>query len=181
MYRYRHLPLHSNEGEIADLQQTQTRFKLVGLLFEFVRGCFAMANAPSKLEPFRKFIANERKRHTTYRRIAELLGEKGIDVDYSTIHAFVKVRSKPRRAVITMWEGVAENASATSVSAPQVRAGTQRFPKATDAKHDAIERLKKSKPPTRRAVKGLSSYKPDAPLERLSKEEARKLRDKLHS
>jgi hypothetical protein len=150
-------------------------------LFVIVGECFAVANSPSKLEPFRQFIATERKRGTTYRRIVELLAGEGIEVDHSTIHAFVKVRSKPRRAVITMWEGGAENASAIGISAPQASAGTRRLPKKADAKHDAIERLKKSNPPARRAVKGLSSYKPDAPLDRLSKEEARRLRDELHS
>src|ERR1700734_3752661 len=66
--------------------------------------CWIMPNPSSKLEPFRDFIAAERRKKTTYRRIAELLAEKGVEVDYSTIHAFVRVRSKPPRQVITMWE-----------------------------------------------------------------------------
>jgi hypothetical protein len=171
--------LHSNEGYPSYLQQTQTGLKHVGQLFEFVGQCFAMANAPSKLEPHRQFIAAERRRRTTYRRIAELLAEKGVEVDYSTIHAFVKVRSKPRRTVITMLEPDAENTSATGVSAPQARAGTRRIPERANAERDAIRRLKNSKSPARRTEKGLSSFKPDAPLERLSAEEAKQLRNDL--
>ena len=139
-----------------------------------------MANAASKLEPFRKFIADERKRGTTYRRIAELLGEKGVEVDHSTIHAFVKVRSKPPRTVMKMWEPGAENTSATDVPAPQASAGISRNPESTDAQRDAIRRLKNAKPAPRNHAKGLASFKPDAPLDRLSEEEARRLRDDLH-
>jgi hypothetical protein len=156
----RHLPLHSNEEYPQHLQQTQTRLKLAGLLFEFVGQCLAMANAPSKLEPHRQFIAAERRRGTTYRRIAELLAEKGVEVDYSTIHAFVKVRSKPRRTVITMLELDAENTSATDVSAPSAPTGTRRIPESADTQREAIRRLKNSKPAARRAAKGLASFKP---------------------
>ena len=138
-----------------------------------------MANAPSKLEPYRQFIASERKRGTTYRRIAELLAEKGVEVDYSTIHAFVKVRSKPRRTVITMLDSDAENTSATGVSAPAARTGTRRIPEKASTQLDAIRRLKNSKPPARRAAKGLSSFKPDAPLDRLDPKAAKRLRDEL--
>ena len=138
-----------------------------------------MANAPSKLEPHREFIASERKRGTTYRRIAELLGTMGVDVDYSTIHSFVKVRSKPHRTVITMLEPDAENTSATGVSVLPPPAGTPRIPERADAERDAVRRLKNSKAPERRKPKGLESFKPDAPLERLSAEEAKRLRDDL--
>jgi hypothetical protein len=139
-----------------------------------------MSNAASKLEPFRQFIAAERKRGTTYRRIAELLAEKGVEVDYSTIHAFVKVRSKAPRRVITMWEPDAENASATDLSRPQASAGTPRIPRSASSQLDAIRRLKNAKPSARRVEKGLSSFKPDAPLDRLSETEAKRLRDGLH-
>ncbi len=138
-----------------------------------------MANAPSKLEPYRQFIAAERRRGTTYRRIAELLAQKSVEVDFSTIHAFVKVRSKPRRAVITMLEADAENTSTTGVSASQAPAGTPRIPESANAQRDAIRRLKNSKSPARRAPKGLASFTPDAPLERLDEKEARRLRDEL--
>ena len=139
-----------------------------------------MANAASKLEPYRQFIATERKRGTTYRRIAEMLTEKGIEVDHSTIHAFVKVRSKPRRRVITMWEGSAENTSAADVLAPSAHAGTSGIPETANAQRDAIRRLKNAKPNSRSRPKGLESFRPDAPLERLSEQEAKRLRDELH-
>jgi hypothetical protein len=139
-----------------------------------------MAKAPSKLEPYRQFIGAERRRGTTYRRIAELLAEKGIEVDYSTIHAFVKVRSKAPRRVITMWEPDAENASATGVFAPPAPAGTPRIPESAGSQLDAIRRLKNAKPPPRRVEKGLSSFKPDAPLDRLSEKEAKRPRNGLH-
>ncbi len=138
-----------------------------------------MANAPSKLEPYRAFIATERKRGTTYRRIAELLAEKGVEVDYSTIHAFVKVRSKPRRTVITMLEADAENTSATDVSAPQALTGPSRIPERAAAQREALDRLKNAKAPARRPPKGLESFRADAPLERLSTEKAKRLRDEL--
>jgi len=138
-----------------------------------------MANAASKLEPHRAFIAAERKRGTTYRRIAELLAEKGVEVDYSTIHAFVKVRSKAPRPVITMWDSGAENTSATGVSAPPAPAGTPRIPESANAQSDAIRRLKNSKPSPRHRPKGLESFSPDAPLKRLSAEDAKRLRDEL--
>ena len=139
-----------------------------------------MANAASKLEPHRQFIAAERKRGTTYRRIAELLIQKGVEVDHSTIHAFVKVRSKRPRPVITMWEGRVENTSATDVPAPSARAGTSGIPETANAQRDAIRRLKNAKPNSRSRPKGLESFRPDAPLERLSEQEAKRLRDELH-
>ena len=139
-----------------------------------------MANAPSKLEPYRQFIATESKSGTTYRRIAELLVEKGVQVDYSTIHAFVKVRSKRPPPVITMWDSGAENTSATDVSPPQARTGTPRIPEKASSQLDAIRRLKNAKPPARRSEKGLSSFKPDAPLDRLSEKKTKPLRDDLH-
>jgi len=136
-----------------------------------------MAKEPSKLEPYRQFIAAERKRGTTYRRIAELLAEKGIEIDHSTIHAFVKVRSKPRRAVITMLEPDAENTSAAVVSAPQAPAGTPRIPESADAQREAIRRLKNSKATSSPPTKGLESFRSDAPLERLSPEEVKRQLD----
>ena len=138
-----------------------------------------MANAPSKLEPYRAFIAAERKRGTTYRRIAELLAGKGVDVDYSTIHAFVRVRSKPRRSVITMLEADAENTSATAVSTPHDPGGTHRSPEKAGSQLEAIRRLKNSKPSPRKTEKGLPSFNPDAPLERVDPKEAKRLQDEL--
>ena len=138
-----------------------------------------MANAASKLEPYRQFIAAERKRRTPYRRIAELLTEKGIEVDYSTIHAFVKVRSKPRRTFITMLEPDAENTSATGVSVPPAPSGARRIPERADTQRDAVRRLKNSAAPAHNSPKGLESFRADAPLERLSAEEAKRLRDEL--
>jgi hypothetical protein len=139
-----------------------------------------MANTPSKLEPHRQFIAAERKRGTTYRRIAELLAAKGVEVDYSTIHAFVKVRSKPRRTVITMLEADAENTSATVISTLHAPDGTPRIPEKAGSQLEAIRRLKNAKPSPRKAEKGLSSFKPDVPLERVDPQKARRLRDELH-
>jgi hypothetical protein len=136
-----------------------------------------MANAVSKLEPFRQFIGAERKRGTTYRRIAELLAEKGIEVDHSTIHSFVRVRSKPRRAVITMLDSDIEITSAAAVSTPQAPTGTPRIPERAEAQRDAIRRLKNAKTPARRPEKGLESFRSDAPLERVSPEEAKRQLD----
>jgi hypothetical protein len=139
-----------------------------------------MPNAASKLEPHRQFIATERRRGTTYRRIAALLIEKGVVVDYSTIHAFVKVRSKPRRTVITMLEADAENTSASEVSSPHALPGTRRIPEKAGSQLEAIRRLKNAKPSPRKAEKGLSSFKPDAPLDRLSEKEAKRPKHDLH-
>jgi hypothetical protein len=136
-----------------------------------------MANAPSKLEPHRQFIADERKRGTTYRRIAELLAEKGVEIDYSTIHAFVKVRSKPPRPVITMWDSGAENTSATDVSAPSASVGTSRIPGKADAQREAIQRLKNSQVSASRPPKGLETFRADAPLTRVNAKEAKRPRD----
>jgi hypothetical protein len=141
---------------------------------------FPLVNAPSKLEPFRKFIADERRRGTTYRRLAELLAEKGVEVDYSTIHAFVKVRSKPQRRVITMWEESPENTSAVDVATQAERRGTIGVPERASAQREAIRRLKNAKPNGPRRAKGLASFKPDAPLDRVSEKEAKRLRDELH-
>ena len=138
-----------------------------------------MPNAASKLEPHRQFIATERKRGTTYRRIAELLAEKGVAVDYSTIHAFVKVRSKPRRAVISMLEAGAENASATDVSATKNASEQTGTPRTATQKQAAIERLKNAIPDRRQRPKGLASFQPDTPLERYGADEAKRRRDGL--
>ncbi len=142
-----------------------------------------MANAPSKLEPFREFIAAERRKGTTYRRIADLLAPQGVQVDYSTIHAFVKVRSKRPRKVITMWEP----RDVPAAPAPQFsRAATEETHSAAAAPKpelsgqlDAIRRLKDSKTSKRRPDKGLPGFDENAPLDRLSEEEARRLRNDL--
>jgi hypothetical protein len=150
-------------------------------LFEL---CWSVPNPPSKLEPQREFIASERRHGTTYRRIAELLAEKGIDVDYSTIHAFVKVRSKPRRKVITMLEAPeAEATPATRNSGsmpkgPGANAARSISPERS-GQNEAIRRLKDAKSDKPRPGKGLPSFQEDAPLERLSDEEARRLRKEL--
>jgi hypothetical protein len=137
-------------------------------------------NSASKLEPHREFIATERKRGTTYRRIAELLAEKGVEVDHSTIHAFVKVRSKRPRPVIRMWEGSAENTSAADVSTLEDRGGRIGNPESADAQRDAIRRLKNAKADAPRRLKGLASFRPDAPLDRVGEKEAKKVTDDLH-
>jgi hypothetical protein len=141
-------------------------------------------NEPSKLEPHREFIASERRKKTTYRRIAELLAEKGVEVDYSTIHAFVKVRSKPRRRVITMLDA----AEAEATPAPRNSGSVPKEPSANAARtisperpgqNEAIRRLKDAKSDKPRPGKGLPSFQENAPLERLSDEEARRLRKEL--
>jgi hypothetical protein len=139
-----------------------------------------VANYPSKLEPHRDFIAAERRRRTPYRRIAELLAEKGTKVDYSTIHAFVKVRSRPPRKVITMLEGrgeeVTQQSQISEAAAQTTRPSSQ---PERSGQREAIRRLKEAKPDKRRPGKGLPSFQEDAPLERLSDEEARRLRKEL--
>jgi hypothetical protein len=143
-----------------------------------------MPDLSSKLEPFRDFIAAERRKRTTYRRIAELLAEKGVKVDYSTIHAFVKVRSKAPRKVITMWEPPAVKTAALSriqdpaAEAPHTGAASEIHAEHT-GQGEAIRRLKAAKPGLRRSAKGLPSFNDDAPLDQLSEEEARRLRDDL--
>lgn len=143
-----------------------------------------MPNPSSKLEPFREFIAAERRKKTTYRRIAELLAEKGVQVDYSTIHAFVRVRSKPPRKVITMWQP--QEISATPPPQFSQAAAEETHTVATasirpehSGQLDAIRRLRQAKPAKRQAAKGLPSFDESAPLDRLSDEEARRLRDDL--
>lgn len=144
-----------------------------------------MPDLSSKLEPFRDFIAAERRKGTTYRRIAELLAtEKGVTVDYSTIHAFVKVRSKPRRKVITMLDESDEEPSPQSRKAGGVTKEPRPEP-GSDNRQDlsgqlaAIERLKKTSSDKPRPANGLPSFREDAPLDRLSADEARRLREDL--
>jgi hypothetical protein len=142
-----------------------------------------MANPASKLEPFREFIASERRKRTPYRRIAELLAEQGIQVDYSTIHSFVKVRAKPPRKVITMWEP----GEAQATLPPRISTAAAKAPQSDVSEaelehlgqHEAVRRLKQAKPGRRRSSKGLPSFKEDAPLDQLSEEEARRLRSEL--
>lgn len=137
--------------------------------------------APSKLEPYRDFIAAERRKKTTYRRIAELLAAQGVDADFSTIHAFVKVRSKPPRKVISMWEP-------RGTLPPQVSNIAEDTPRAVEIPNgqpdlrgqlDAIRRVKEAKPAKRDSGKALPSFREDAPLDRLSDDEARRLREQL--
>ena len=146
-----------------------------------------MPNAASKLEPFRQFIASERRKKTTYRRIGELLAEKGVEVDHSTIYAFVKVRSKPPRKVTTMWEPEVTPASPAPDYSGAAAETTHRIAEAHPSKSnpelsgqlDAIRRLKAANPDKRQSGKGLPSFRDDAPLDRLSEEEARRLRKEL--
>lgn len=141
----------------------------------------SVPNEPSKLEPHREFIAAERRKKTTYRRIAQLLlTEKGLKVDYSTIHAFVKVRSKPPGKVITMLEPtddeVLDRPQISKAAAETARPKTR---PERPGQLDAIQRLTEAKPARQSADNGLPSFKDGAPLERLSEEEARRLRDEL--
>ena len=146
-----------------------------------------MPNAASKLEPFREFIASERRKKTSYRRIAELLADKGVEVKYSTIHAFVKVRSRPPRKVITMLEPVGASASPAQEYSGAAAETTQREiapqPSHTNPESagqlDAIRRLKQAKPAKQSRGKGLPSFNEGEPLERLSDEEARRRREEL--
>jgi hypothetical protein len=142
-----------------------------------------VSNKASKLEKHREFIASERRKKTTYRRIAELLAEKGVTVDYSTIHAFVKVRAKPPRKVITMREPLALPADPNSSGAPTLPPGvathTDKTAPELSGQLDAIRRLKEAKSELTQRGKGLPSFREDAPLDRLSDDEARRIRDKL--
>jgi hypothetical protein len=54
------------------------------------------ANSPrSRLEPYREFIQELRRRGRTYRDIAGILGEKcQVQVSSSTVHDFVRIRSR---------------------------------------------------------------------------------------
>jgi hypothetical protein len=139
-----------------------------------------VANAPSKLEPYRQFIAAERKRGTTYRRLVDLLAEKGMKVDQSTIYSFVKVRSKPQRRVVTMLDSEPAITTHADATTAQDHTGTSRNPEHADAKLEAIRRLKNAKPASGKRQKGLESFRPDMPLERHTEKEARRLRDDLH-
>ncbi|MDR3404232.1 MAG: hypothetical protein P4L99_17165 [Chthoniobacter sp.] len=139
-----------------------------------------MANNQSKLEPFRELIAAERHRRTPYRRIAELLAERGVQVDYSTIHAFVKVRSKPPRKVITMLKPAAQEVAAEPQFSGAAAETTQ---PPVHPEHsgqlEAIQRLKAAKPEARDPGKGLPGFEEGTPLERLSEDEARRIRENL--
>ena len=143
-----------------------------------------MPDSSSKLEPHREFIAAERRKKTTYRRIAEMLAEKGVQVDYSTIHSFVKVRSKPPRKVITMWEAPGlETTMPPQISPPAAKAPRTNTASNTPPEHsgqrEAIRRLKEARPGKQRSAKGLPSFREDTPLDQLSDEEVRRLRDEL--
>ena len=143
-----------------------------------------MQNPSSKLEPFRDFIAAERRKKTPYRRIAELLAAKGVTVDYSTIHSYVKVRAKPPREVISMWEQPKPETIDPPKHPLTVAMLPRNIPTADTAPDhsgqlDAIRRLKAAKLDKRRPEKGLPSFEEGAPLERLSDEEARQLGRKL--
>ena len=143
-----------------------------------------MPDYSSKLEPYRDFIAAERRKKTTYRKLAELLAQKGVMVDYSTIHSFVRVRAKPPRKVITMWEEPAQIATPSQKNSPNVPREARTI-STTNSQSDrsgqleAILRLKQSKPSKRGHEKGLPSFQEDMPLEHLSEEEARLLREQL--
>ncbi len=63
-----------------------------------------LAQAPrSKLEPYRELIFSLLDKNWRYRDIAELFKEKlGVSVAPSTLHNFVKVRSKRNRGASAM-------------------------------------------------------------------------------
>ena len=59
----------------------------------------------SKLLPFKEIIREARRKHISYRKIAEILKENyGIKCTYNSVFSFVKARSKKRKKVITMLE-----------------------------------------------------------------------------
>lgn len=72
--------------------------------------------APSKLEPFAELIRTLRQRRWTYFQIAKALSEEfGVQVHLTTIHSFVKVRSRrdPNQTI-----HLAEPASNTAAIVP---------------------------------------------------------------
>ena len=177
-------PMHSIGAQQAGSHKLQQNSNLLDACWSLFEHIIRMASALSKLEPFREFIAAERRKKTTYRRIAELLAEKGMEVDYSTIHAFVKVRSKPSRKVITMWEPRGTNTAASEqisnppAEKPRTGAALKTQPE-RPGQLEAIRRFKQAKPTKRSSGKGLPSFRENAPLERLSDDEARRLRESL--
>jgi len=143
-----------------------------------------MANAPSKLEPHRQFIATERGRGTTYRRILEMLAEKDVAVTLSALHNFVKVRSKKPRQVITMWQSAETSATPLPQNVPAATETPHPPPATTPqpdraSQRDAIQRLKAGKATKRNPTKGLPNFNEDSPLDRLSDADAKRLRDEL--
>jgi hypothetical protein len=53
---------------------------------------------PSKLEPFRDLISQLRRKRYTYREIATFLRQQAnLDVHWTTVNSFVRVRARQRR------------------------------------------------------------------------------------
>jgi hypothetical protein len=110
----------------------------------------------SQLVPHLQFIEELRARRVPYSQIsAELISRVGLKVAASTIHAFVKARSR-RRDVFNIAPATARPAPATGSTSK------------TDSK-DPIERLKAlhREQPTR-TERAWSFYDPTKPLEKIS-------------
>jgi hypothetical protein len=110
----------------------------------------------SQLVPHLQFIEELRARRVPYSQIsAELISRMGLKVAASTIHAFVKARSR-RRDVFTI-------ATATSLPAPATGSVSK------TGSEDPIERLKAlhTEQPTRNE-RAWSFFDPTKPLEKLS-------------
>lgn len=95
-------------------------------------------NPRSKLEPHYNLIRELRRRRCTYKQIAQYLADQiGLSVTASTIHSFVAIRAKRRRAQPVEYELPPLAEPERSETSPQPIA---------DAKGDAqnaIERLRR--------------------------------------
>lgn len=104
-------------------------------------------NAPgkpfqSKLRPYIELIRQWRRQRKTYRHIATLLhDEQGVNVDHTTIFAFVKSRSR-RRKVFTMADGL----ESPTASPPLQKNGSS-------SSGDAIERVRRKPKPEKKKKK----------------------------
>jgi IS30 family transposase len=80
--------------------------------------------APSKLEPYAEVIRTLRQRRWTYQEIAQALrNEFGVTASLSTIHAFVKVRTRRKGVLAICTSDQPAHPLPVPTGAPQASAG----------------------------------------------------------
>lgn len=119
----------------------------------------------SRLEPYRELIDELRQRRRTYREIVSVLAEKcDLRVSISTIHDFVRAKSKEAKkaARTSVPSADIRNPESTALrrSAPQLNQGN---PTAEEVQRRIAAVKQRKVPPSTNPSEGFQ-YNPDEPL-----------------
>jgi IS30 family transposase len=135
--------------------------------FEEILNSLPEKPARSRLEPYGRLINELLRRSRTYREIARILAEKcQVQVSISTIHDFVRLRSRAKRnppKCQTPGSGEKTPVSTTVHDREKTRAPAEKEIFAVDEVHQRIAALKQRTEPRQTSSKQFH-YDPSEPL-----------------